>query len=312
MHKVYVGNKGGYELSAIADKLKEEWVPDYLNAGGSAAAEASLVLGTLPTEERIALIDTAEDCWTRALHNQSDLNDSREKPWLIDDMNEFRTALNLAYVPLIRAIVAGDVDKQTREKVFADTVAIAQTSAVQHRLALMSNNPRNQGVAGAHVGFGHECNALLAFLYNDDPNFVPLPSTFRAGTGYTYKSQTHDLAIVNQNWGVIRSIIPTEIKARIRTKHKERYKALMIRGKLHLVTPGDRHPFTMTEAFAACYDETATDEQAGAVKQATTTVKDLLLLYRKGETPEEFQHFHTPTRFHERDVVAAKYRELAS
>lgn len=34
MHKVYVGTSDGHELAIMAEGLKNEWLPDYLNAGG--------------------------------------------------------------------------------------------------------------------------------------------------------------------------------------------------------------------------------------------------------------------------------------
>ncbi len=307
LNKTFVDRQGAEQLLAIAEKLKDEWLPDYLDAGGWAAAEAALVCSDLDATTRMNLLLTAEDCWERALMNQGDLKESYQMPWLLEDTKEFRIALNLAFSPLMKSIIAGDVTKKTREKVFADTLAIAQTSAVQLSLARQSRFP---GAAGAYSGFGHECNALLAFLYVNDPNFLPIPSTYRAGTGYEHRSQTHDLTIVNQHWGNIWNIYPVEIKARPKLKDKKRYEALIIKGRAHLTLPGIRFPQETSEAFAATYEGRPTEKEARIVQHSTSTVRELLTLYRKGEIPEEFREIETQTSFHTKDHVVDKYPEL--
>ncbi len=256
IHKVFVGRKGAQELVAIADSLKDEWLPDYLNAGGWAAAEAALVSGDRQAEDRMRLMEQAEDCWQRALSNQASLAESGQYECLCEDSDEFRLALNLAFTPLMKSIIAGDITEATRERTFADVLAIAQTSAVQLKLALQE---KNFDAIADHLGFGYECNAHLALLYLNNPNYVPIPSTYRAGSGYEYRSQTHDITIINQNWGRINRFYPVEIKAAASVRDRKRYEALLVRGKMHLSVEGKYLPLYTTEAFATCFEGDPTE-----------------------------------------------------
>ncbi len=309
MPKVFVERKDSQELVTIAEGLKEEWLPDYLDAGGWAAAEASLVGDDMLTSERLSLLETAEDYWQRALTNQAVLNEKWDREYLSEDTKEFRLALNLAFTPLMKSIVIGNVTPQTRERTFADTLAIAQTSAVQ--LSLASKN-REMEAVGDHLGLGHECNALLALLYVNDPNYVPIPSSYRAGSGYEHRTQTHDVTIINQHWGEIHRFYPAEIKAAASLRDRQRYKALIVRGKMHLTVPGKYDPLNTTDAFARCYEGSASMQDQRIVGHATSTIRDLLALYQKGDCPDEFKTIRTQTKFHKSDVVAQKYKELSS
>ncbi len=308
IHKVFVGRSGGRELISIADELEKEWLPDYLDAGGWAAAEAGLVCDDLPTSERMNLINRAEVCWQQAIINQDALSSDPTKEYLSEDTDQFRLALNLAFSPMMKSIVAGNVTRSVRERTFADTLAIAQLSALQLSLA---SKQGNVDAVGDHLGFGHECNALLALLYLNDPNNLPLPSTYRAGSGYEYRSQTHDIAIINQHWGDIHRVFPAEIKAAASFRDKQRYKALIIRGKMHLAIPGKFKPIETTDAFGRCFDGNATPEDQKIVHHATTTVKELLALYQKGDCPDEFKRIRTHTKFHTNDKLAEKYKEFS-
>lgn len=307
MPKTFVDKDQGQTLVDIALDLKDEWLPDYLNAGGWAAAEAALVSKHMGSVERMELLDLAESSWQTALSNQGDLNRTEDMPWLIETNKEFRLALNLAFTPLMKSIIAGDVTQKIREKTFADTLAIAELSAVQFRLSQKAQDAES---ASGFSGLSHECNALLAFLYINDPNFLPIPSTYRAGSGYEHRTQTHDITIINQHWGNIWNVYPVEIKARPNMKDKKRYHALIIKGRSHLSLPGSKLPLETTAALAAMYSGYATDREVKIVNHTTTTVKELLSLYRKGEIPDEFKEVTSQTRFHDKDYVVQKYPEL--
>lgn len=308
IHKVFVGDSGAEKLVAISDALKEEWLPDYLNVAGWAAVEASLVSSSKTTVDRMKLMDQAEISWQSALTHQSELTQSTERKWLCEDTDEFRIALNLAYLPLMKSIVAGNVTRKVRHDTFADTLAIAQLSAIQLQLA---SKEGNIDAVGDHLGLGHECNALLAFLYANDPNYLPIPSSYRAGSGYEYRNQTHDISIINQHWGEIQKVFPVEVKAAASIRDRQRYKALIVRGKMHLAVAGRHRPMDTTNAFADVYSGSADERSVRTVHHATNTVRDLLDLYQKGDRPIEFIDYKTRTHFHETTAVAQKYTELS-
>ena len=93
-------------------------------------------------------------------------------------------------------------------------------------------------------------------------------------------------------------------------KDKKRYHALIIKGRSHLSLPGSKLPLETTAALAAMYSGYATDREVKIVNHATTTVKELLSLYRKGEIPDEFKEVTSQTRFHDKDYVVERYPEL--
>ncbi len=308
IHKVFVGRSGGRQLQQIAEALQNEWLPSYLNAGGWAAAEAGLVCDDIDTNDRMALLNTAETCWKQALINQEVLDTSPDYPYLSEDTDQFRIALNLAFTPIMKSIIAGDVTRKIREQTFADTLAIAELNAVHLQIASRENEI---DAVGDHLGLGHECNALLALLYLNDPNYIPIPSTYRAGSGYEYRSQTHDITVINQHWGEIHRVLPAEIKAAASFRDKKRYRALIIRGKMHLAIPGRYSPYATTDAFAQCFEGSPSAEAQAIVTHATTTIKDLFALYQKGECPEELRRIRTNTKFHTSDQLAEKYQEFS-
>jgi hypothetical protein len=309
IHKVLVGRKGGRKLIEISNGLKNEWLPDYLDAAGWAAAEASLVCNDMPTAERMELMSTAEACWQQALTNQSELEQTRTQEVLCQDDKELRLALNLAFTPLMKAFVAGTITQKIREQTFADTLALAQLSAVQLELASKENNL--QAVA-SHIGFGYECNAHLSWLYVNDSSYLSIPSSHRADSGYEYRSQTHDITIINLPENDSPQFYPAEVKAAASLRDRKRYKALIIRAKMHLAVQGKYRPHDTTDAFARCFEGTPTHDDQAIVEHATSTVRDLLELYRQGSRPEEFQRIRTQTNFHESDILAQKYKELST
>lgn len=224
------------------------------------------------------LLSTAEQCWQNALTNQEVLDADPSKKFMSDYTDQYRLTLNLAFTPIMKSIVAGNVTKRTREKTFADTLAIAQISAIQLTYASKAGNTK---AIGDHVGLGHECNVLLALLYLNDPNNLPLPSTYRAGSGYEYRSQTHDITVINQHWGEIYRVLPAEIKAVATFRDKQRYKALIVRGKMHLAIPGRHKPSETTNAFGRCFEGNPSEDDHRIVHYAHPQSKNYLRSIKK-------------------------------
>jgi hypothetical protein len=308
IHKVFVGESGGAELERIAENLKQEWLPRYLDAAGWAFAESALTQSSKPNVDRTHLVQQATQCWERALVSQHEFDNEEHREWLSDHVDSYRLALNLAYIPLMHSIIAGNVTESTRERTFADTMAIAQLSVVQGELASRTNDI---GGVADHRGFQYECNALLSLLYLNNPNYVPLPSSARAGSGYDYRDQTHDISVIHQRWGKIHRITPIEIKSAASLRDRQRYKALIVRGKMHLSVEGRYDPKETLNAFASIYEGTASADDQRIATHASSTMHDLLVLYQKGNEVESFKKIHSNTTFHTVDHVAKKYRELS-
>lgn len=303
MHKVLVGETGACRLLDIADKLAAESLPKYLEAAGSAYMEAALALSTQPTAARIELADLAEATWQRALRHSQQLIDDPELAQLYEDSDQFRTATSLAFAPLHKSIIVGDVTAAARQQVFTDLLAISQTSAVQ--LELASRQQDHEAVAD-HVGFLHESNVLLGLLYHDDPKYVPSPSFDRADHGVYHRRQTHDIVIFNQHWGNIKKITPLEVKARTSPSDHRRYYALLVRGKMHIIANHGYNPLDTLTAFANIHSGGGSDKDYRAVSYATENLRNLLRMYKRSGR-RNMINTSSPTVFHDSRYVRPLY-----
>jgi hypothetical protein len=304
MQKGLASESEGKYLEGIANSLDDEWMPGYLTVAGWAAAEAALVQRNQSTAKRMQLIDQAVSSWERAMISQEQINRDSDHEWLLEDDALYRQALNLAFVPLMKSLVAGNITGAAHEKTFADTLALAQASIVQRSFA---QKHKNIDAVWDHSGFIHECNALLTLLYMDDHNYLPLPSPTRTGAGYGRGDQTHDILVIDQHRGDIRNIVPIEMKAAASSDDFERYLALIVQGRVDLVAPG-KSPQHTIDAYAAMYEDRQTAEDRAIVDHVISTMRSLLQAYQKSEpvrphgtTDTSKTTFHRQTRLPEGD-----------
>ena len=302
IHKVLVGESGAHELVLIGDALVTERAPVYLSAAGWAYAEAGLALESESAVHRTELVSAAEDAWQRSLAaiQQLDQADIR----LSDRSDMMHTALNLAYAPVMKAVISGDVTAATRERAFASTLAIAQTAGVQLQLAKRENDPDD---VGEYVGFIHECNALLTLLHLNSPRYIPLPSSDRADSGYYHADQTHDITILNQHWGDIQKVIPVEIKGKASARDRSRYKALIVRGKMHLMLGTSNNPIETLDAYANVYEQSGSETDQKIIDNAAANMRYLLKLYQQGQGNGDIRT-SSKTVFHDSRHVSHLYQ----
>jgi hypothetical protein len=196
IHKVFVGESGSRLLKTIHEGLKDEQHPEYLDTAGWAAVESALVDESADTIARLRLIESAEQCWERAIMAQADINERLPDDEVEDD-STFRLALNLAFTPIMKALVVGNVTTSVREQVFADVLALGQLAGIQRDLA---SKDGHIDAAAQLLGFEHECNAHLVLLFINDPRYLPLPSSSRGGerndvSGADSRHQRHQSAL---------------------------------------------------------------------------------------------------------------------
>jgi len=306
MPKVIVDAEGAQRLIEIGDELAFETMPRFLDAAGWAYAEAGLALSGDTAEHRVQLLIEAERMWSRALVNDLDLGRRYEERWTTNENMSHRLALNLAYAPLMKSIVVGNVADSVREKVMQDTAALA-TGSVRVMDELYANG--HEAASSMHFGFLFEANALMTLLNINDARYIPIPSTARADSGYYHASQTHDISIINQHWGEIKKIIPAEIKSHSTRKQRERYQALLIRGKMHL-SVNDHDPRSTVKVFQSIVDGTASEKDVASIESMSVKLRDMLRLYQKGVTPEGLAS-KSLTRFHDASKAAEVYPELS-
>ena len=303
IHKVLVGESGAKELLALADDMSQSALPKHLDAAGSAYCEAALALHGETATNRIALAEQAVQCWERSLLTSQVIAENESVDILYGDSDQFRTALNIAYAPLLISMMLGNVTRETMKRTTADTLAIAQTSAVQKNLARQRNS---RLAADDHVGLLHECNALLTLLHFKDPKYVPAPSFERADNGIYHRRQSHDIMIFHQHYGDIKKIVPIEVKATASKSDRARYKALLVRGKMHLISNHGFDPVETLDAFTNTFHGTATQKDAQLTDFASANMKELLRLYKRGKTNTAIKTT-SPTKFHDPTYVADRY-----
>jgi hypothetical protein len=306
IHKVFVGSHTAITLERIHEDLSQESLPRYLSVAGWAAAEAALVQDQIPTKSRLALLDAAIDCWDRGARNQMLLNQS-EKTHMIEYSAPYRMALDVAISPLLRGIILGDVTDKIVDDVFEDCLEIANANAEEYRDAFKL---RQHDRIAEHSGFGYECNALLAFNRLKIKTWFAIPALARSDSGHHHPEQSHDLSIIRQKWGTIKGVMPVEIKAAANARAKRRYKALLVRGKMHLSVPGKYPPTETLDAINAVHQGVATEEQQELAELASSTFIEMLRDYRSGEVLGGIATERSITTFRDNSVVVSKHPGL--
>lgn len=306
IHKVFVGQKGAEQLQEIHTSLRREYMPRYLSAAGWAAAEAALIRSDIPTRDRLALIDDAISCWSSASINQRYMN-SHGPEHVLEYALPHRMALDIAISPLLKGIVLGNVSEEMCRQVFHDCLNVAQSNAVQ--IEIMARAGCEDGVA-EHLGLGYECNALLAFNRRFSKTWFVIPSMVRSDSGHYHRRQTHDLLVVHQRWGELIDVAPVEIKSAATVRDRQRYKALLVRGKMHLSVEGKFTPEHTLNAIAACYEGIASRREAEVADSISNRFMTMTKDYYAGKRLTELATAKSCTHFHEGDVVAARHPGL--
>lgn len=307
MHKVAVNASGAQELLKLGETLSNEYMPQLKDAAAWAYSESGLLDTSASTVERIQRVTTAEQLWGEALKTEAHIQSSEYSAVFIEPDAQYRIALALAYTPLVKSIIIGNVTDSVREQVFEDTVQFAQ--AVSSEITRYSE-VNDRSMVNGFVGLAHELNALMALLHLDDPRYIPMPATARADSGYYHRDQTHDIMLVNQHWGTIKKVLPIEIKSRPSQRDRKRYKALLVRGKMHLTADGVDPRLTAQSFYNHQIDEASMQDEVD-IEKISTDLREMLRLYQKGVTPQSLA-VNSLTRFYDSADLNKKYPEIAT
>lgn len=307
MHKVMLGVSGMRELVSIADQLSSEKFPRFIDAAASAYAEVGMLDTSLTAVERIKLINSAEREWQKAGMRWAYLDQNDSLRSLSDAAEPYRYATNLAFTPLMKSLVVGNVTESVMQNVLTDNIEIGRRAS---RALTDALEDHDIDAIGDFIGLLHETNALIAMLYLQDPRYIPMPSSARADTGYYHREQTHDISIINQHWGEIRKLIPVEVKSKASLRDRRRYNALIIRGKMHLTPNNIVDPRVTNDAYARVMEGSGSLEDHVVVEQLSTTVRELLRLYQKGIQPASIA-IRSLTKFHDNKEVVRYFPELS-
>ncbi len=307
IHKVLVGPKTAKKLESIHNNLRDEPLPRYLSVAGWAAAEAALAQPEKSASYRNALLEETNACWTKALENQLQWGYS-DHAQTTEHSSSYRYALDLAHLPLLQAIVSGNITSTIRHTVAIDVLNIAEANNIQLALAIKQGDYE---AVGDHIGIGHECNGLLAFHSLDSASLIAIPSSARADSGHHHPNQTHDLVVIQQKWGTIEDMTPVEIKSTVSQHDRHRYKALLVRGKMHLAVPGKYTPDHTLKSFSALYSGDQTKQEKRITDYVRNTMLGLYWNYKKGDMLTDFASNTSTYRYRDASVVRAAYPEIA-
>ena len=307
MHKVAVNSSGAKELFEIGAELSGEYMPQYKDAAAWAYAESGLLDRSASTVERVRRVSLAERQWSEALEIEAQLQSTEYSAIFTEPDTQYRLAIALAYTPLMKSVIVGNVTSGVRKQVLEDTTLFGAEIAEQ---ITRYGDAGNREMVNGFIGLSHELNALTALLYMDDPRYVPFPSTARADSGYYHPQQTHDIMVLNQHWGTIKKVIPIEIKARPSRRDRLRYKSLLVRGKMHLTAEGV-DPRMTARSFARLQHDEASLQDIVDIEKISTDLREMLRLYQKGVTPESLA-VNSMTRFYSSKELDRRYPEIAA
>jgi len=276
MDKRLVDQTGVPRLLEVYDAMKDQSMPRYLSVAGSAAAEASLMATHFTKRKRLELLDNAVACWSDAVVNSRKIEEASGGV-LAEPSQPLRLALRIATAPLLEAVIRGQVTTATLRQVHQDCLEIAEYN---ESLRAEAKRRGDRTAASDYYGFSHEINVLLAVNRSFSPTQFALQSFTRSDTGYYLQGQTHDLSIIHQEWGKIRSVTPVEVKNRKRSSDRKRYDALIIDS--HDLCRGQLSVREVLQVLTSAYREPSNVEAVHAANIMTAQMNSMLLSYSSG------------------------------
>ena len=230
IHKRFVGPATADKLVDFYESLSQIQQPREMYTAGWAAAEASLVGTQYATEERARLADAATECWefALALEQERSALSAWTKGTSPDGTEQYRIASTLALAPIIGAIPRGIIPKQTLRSCQERLIDIAQLNNGDMHAAMKAGV---EGRAASYMGVAFEQIATLGINRMMSSRIISLFSLARAGTGFHYPEQTHDIMVLNLDKDNIVRVTPTEVKSQLKVKFSNRYEAALVGGK---------------------------------------------------------------------------------
>jgi len=267
-------------LREVYEGLADETAGRFLYASGWAAAEAALVMrgGKNGQKERGRLLEGASDSWGRAHDRMVAVAEAGTETNDHYSLKE-RVELVLATIPLLESIVVGDVKLKTLEEVTSDYLRVGMDNVA------FSRHKRQAGDtvrATFHEGLSYEILALLGLNEKMSIRRFAVPSTARNDTGYNAARLTHDLMIFQQRCGVLRSMVPVEVKTRMSRHARRRYEALVVDGSV-LDVPQAGEPGPMMDLFARVHGGNGSEAELVAADELAQNMWAMVAQYTSGE-----------------------------
>lgn len=247
MPKHFVGPETADNLFKTYDALTNIRHPKAFHflVAGSAAAESGIVGTHLSAQERHYRIQCAHYAWehSKALSVKRRRGKYDSGEWTKSKLLMFSDHVDsqLIYTNLFHDLVNKNVRSETIGSVHERLVKLGVTNLKRYIQAL---EEKDFGAARCREGFAYEISTTAAVTRLRSPTFFAIPAVVRSDNGIFLPEDTHDVQLIKQKWGTIRSAIPVEVKrsdARGEI-HSARYKSMMIQGTIHLNMPSAETP----------------------------------------------------------------------
>lgn len=275
IHKHLVGPKTAERLFLLYQELAGAPYPEHLHMAGWAAAEAALVSSGRPTDERLSMLDCADDAWARAT-DISRLH-AAQRSTTPNRTSELRSLAPRLFIPSMKSIVRHDFSHEEREACFDSVLDLAMCNLAEMRDASLSGDT---GRYGNHFGFAHELTSVLATNRLLSGRIFTMPSLARAGTGENYPTKTHDIQVAYLRRGKFTKVVPMEVKTRMSIT----YDLPVISARKHLRTATVHDITSLYEAYALERTNQASDEQRALAQASTDILMHLITHHHHAET----------------------------
>ena len=258
------------ELFFISTKLaREKPYPSYLFVAGSAAAESGLVATNISPEERHSRVHIAEQLWSQAQQRYIELhcNDG----WTESKVTAFtdRIQAHRIFVPLFHDLINGCVEERTSEVLHERLVRLANRNL---DLYLSSFDAHDYGGASGRKGLSAELGVIGSITRLNCPTYFAMPTTARGDDGTYFGDKVHDVQVISQSWGSIRSATPIEVKQSGLYRRGDRYSSTYVSGRVHLNMPSSESPHFLCRYLKKELQGTATPQEISELNDVTSNV----------------------------------------
>lgn len=269
MPKHFVGPEAADDLFSIYETLREEKpYPYYLYVAGSAAAESGLTATHLSPEERHYRIQCADEAWQQSqelwIEKHMDDNWTATKLFTFPD----RVQTHRIYNNLLHDMVNGNVRPETIDTTHERLVRLAVNNL---RLYQQGWDNKDPGAISYRRGLAYELSTAASITRLRCPSFFAMPAVARSDDGTYHRKDTHDIQLIQQSWGTIRSSLPIEVKPS-GNYSLSRYNCAVVRGKVHLKLPSAESPLQLSRFLYREFRGEASDAEIAELNEVTSRI----------------------------------------
>lgn len=269
MPKHFVGPEAADDLFSIYHTLSEEKpYPSYLYVAGSAAAESGLIGTHLLEVERHRRVQRAREAWLNAQTLYIERHVDEE--WTEAKLTAFtdRVEAQIIYTNLLHDMINGHVRQETIDTVHYNLIRLAVRNLNMYEQGYAN---RDHGAISSRRGLAHELATTGAITRLRCPSFFAMPTVARGDDGSYFKDEVHDVQVLEQSWGAIRSAVPIEVKPS-GAYQLGRYKSAVVKGRVHLKLPSATSGLELSRYLAKELKGEASAQEIEELNQVTSRI----------------------------------------